>query len=860
MSNEAAALAAMPVEAMQEMEALRVLAAEAKGKTGRIPAELIAAHAIRVTAGGDWLVQHTALEALLRRIHSARAPAGFSLLTRPRRAPFGEYRLRADGTSRAYRVHLRAVDPLVASCECRDFARGSLSLCKHIAHVLELAAASPSTGASTLPPSLLSWDAARPLTGPGDWLERVRLHPAGKARGPLPLSLGAVERHFVRGAGLRRLSPAALGDDRGRTAAVSALVELCRSADKGAVDPALPPLLERELSLLHGRQRAAFTERELGKAFGSLNRKLFPYQQQGVRRFLERQRLLLADDMGLGKTAQAIAGCHALFETGRVKKGLLVVPAALKPQWLREWRLFSDVPVEVVEGGGKERVAAYRRFKQGFLIVNYEQVIRDIPALVKLAPHVVVLDEAQRIKNWSTKTALCVKQLQPQWRLVLTGTPMENRLDELASILEWVDDLAMEPKWRLSSVHSVRQDGSREVVGARHLDTLRARIAPHSLRRLRAEVLDQLPPRTDTRVPVALTGEQQAAHQELDLPIMRLLCIARKRPLTQPEFLKLMSLFTQQRIICNGLAQREFEETWPSLERAGGPTDALLKGLFAPKLLELRELVTQLVLTQKRKVVIFSQWRRMLKLAQWALQDVLGSEGVRGVFFTGEESQKRRTQNIVDLHDDGQTRVLFATDAGGVGLNLQRAASACIHLDLPWNPAVLEQRTGRIFRMGQTLPVEVYYLVAASGIEARIAALVGDKKALFGGLFDGQTDEVRFERSGSFLSAMLKLAEPAVVPDATLGTQPEQGEEAEEAEELQPSTDGQADTLVRSDAAANAPPAGLPGAADVQAMFGALKVERKEDGGVLIHASKDAASALGAMLQGLAGLLAQTRG
>jgi SNF2 family DNA or RNA helicase len=112
----------------------------------------------------------------------------------------------------------------------------------------------------------------------------------------------------------------------------------------------------------------------------------------------------------------------------------------------------------------------------------YEQVLRDLDLILAWDPEIVVLDEAQRIKNWATKTAAFVERLRPRYRLVLTGTPMENRLEELASVMDWVDDHALEPKWRLVPWHAVFADGSREVVGARHLDTLRERVAPRMLR------------------------------------------------------------------------------------------------------------------------------------------------------------------------------------------------------------------------------------------------------------------------------------------------------------------------------------------------------------------------------------------
>src|SRR5690606_16849779 len=129
--------------------------------------------------------------------------------------------------------------------------------------------------------------------------------------------------------------------------------------------------------------------------------------------------------------------------------GLVIVPASLKPQWLREWRQTTDVPAEIVDGSPAERAARYASREPGFLILNYEQLLRDLEAIRAIEPELVVLDEAQRIKNYATKTATYVKRLAPTYRLVLTGTPFENHLEELASVLDWVDDVALAPKWRL---------------------------------------------------------------------------------------------------------------------------------------------------------------------------------------------------------------------------------------------------------------------------------------------------------------------------------------------------------------------------------------------------------------------------
>ena len=343
--------------------------------------------------------------------------------------------------------------------------------------------------------------------------------------------------------------------------------------------------------LVHERQRLkrivekTLWPSEQKAAMRGLKCPLYPYQRDGVKRFLETGRLLLADDMGLGKTAQAIACCDILWRTGRVRRGLVIAPASLKPQWAREWAHFSDLPIEVIDGNPAERQALYASRKEGLFIINYEQLLRDLETVRGWNPDLVVLDEAQRIKNWATKTALSVKGLNPPYRLVLTGTPMENRIEELASIVEWVDDTALEPKWRLPALHAMRSDGRKEITGVRNLDTIRERLRPCMVRRIRQEVLDQLPPRTDVRVPIEMTEAQMEEHDALNQPIAQLVQISLKRPLTQVEFLRLMSLLTTQRIISNGLAQLQFEHVWPSIrglhargERAQGALGAQAAG------------------------------------------------------------------------------------------------------------------------------------------------------------------------------------------------------------------------------------------------------------------------------------------
>jgi superfamily II DNA or RNA helicase len=888
---------------IEETEAYQVLMSRVGRRTSPLPADLLVRHVLGCVPPQEWPTRVEAMDALLRRLDSGRKDK-LRVEARPAEGRLlGLYVTRRPGAgSRPYRTVIHGIDPIHGRCDCPDFVKNSLAICKHILAVLEHLQTRPRVLQQALkeqewsdPDSIsgLCWDPIRPLTGNGDWLERVAWKgDAGAASARSARAAQALRWFRASKNGVQSLRNSYRDKPARRLELVEDLLKLSpNGAARYVPDPALRSLLENEQKRLKLRVEKTLSGAEIRDGYKGMKRTLYPYQRDGIERFLAAGRLLLADDMGLGKTAQAIASCEILYRTGRVRRGLVIAPASLKPQWAREWNLFSELPIHVVEGYPDERRAAYAKRREGFLIINYEQLLRDLETVKKWDPDLVVLDEAQRIKNWATKTALSVKGLAPPYRLVLTGTPMENRIDELASIVEWVDDMALEPKWRLSALHAIRADGRREVVGARNLDTIRDRLRHCMVRRVRQDVLDQLPARTDTRVPIEMTDAQMQAHEELNQPIAQLVQRSLKRPLTQAEFLRLMSLLTTQRIISNGLAQLNFEGVWPTIKNRA-PEESVLLGLATPKLGELRQLVRQLVLEQGRKIVVFSQWRRMLALAHWAVSDLLRDGDLRAGFFTGAEGQRRRTQNIVEFHDDPSFRMLFTSDAGGVGLNLQRAANCVINLELPWNPAVLEQRIGRIYRLGQKLPIDVYNLVCEQGIESRIAALVGSKQAFFKGLFDGDSDSVQFEQASNFLAKVQKLYEPAAI-EAVVATGSEPEDEPDIAdtnideladdpfEELIEAADPARDQAVAAAAGGDVdtvPPASvpfpagtsaafedgiatttavaaLPSPGGVREFFSQLQVRRETGGKVIIEAPAEAATTLGALFEGMAALL-----
>ena len=448
-----------------------------------------------------------AMDALLRRLESGRKdelriesrPEGDKLL--------GLYATRRRGSeARPYRTIVSGVDPIRGRCDCPDYLRNSLALCKHLLVVLEHIHGRPGLLKRAVKEQARRaettftgpvWDPVRPLLGLGDWLERVTwVGASAPEEQGKETRAGQALAWFQPGRnGAWPLKKTYRDDPVRRLELVESLLKVVPARSSSfRHDPALRALLAHERDKLKRIVEKTLWPSEQKTVLKGLKTPLYPYQRDGVRRFLETGQLLLADDMGLGKTAQAIACCDILWRTGRVRRGLIIAPASLKPQWAREWAHFSDLAIRVIDGSPSDRQNVYATSKEGYFIINYEQLLRDLEIVRKWNPDLIVLDEAQRIKNWATKTALSVKRLSPPYRLVLTGTPMENRIEELASIVEWVDELALEPKWRLSALHAMRSDGRREITGVRHLDTLRQRLQPCMVRRIRQEVLDQLPP------------------------------------------------------------------------------------------------------------------------------------------------------------------------------------------------------------------------------------------------------------------------------------------------------------------------------------------------------------------------------
>lgn len=400
-------------------------------------------------------------------------------------------------------------------------------------------------------------------------------------------------------------------------------------------------------------------------------------------------RAILADDMGLGKTLQAVAAAAWLGEHESVSTTMIICPASLKQQWAREIAKFTSLESQIIQGPPRVRGAQYRK-KCDFFIINYELILRDLSLINEnLRPDLIILDEAQRIKNWRTKVASAVKLIPSRYAFVLSGTPMENRLEDLYSLMQVVDPKVLGPLWRYMIDFHVTDDRDK-VLGYRNLSMLRQRLAPVMLRRDRKIVKDQLPDRIIQRLDVVMTPKQIELHNAAMNAAGTLANIAKKRPLTPSEQNRLMAALQQARMAGN----------------AAGLVDKETEG--SPKLDELTDILDELCIQSGLKAVVFSQWERMTRMVEKRLR----SMGLGYVRLHGGVPTAKRGALMEHFREDDDVQIFVSTDAGGVGLNLQ-SGSVLNNLDVPWNPAVLEQRSGRIHRLGQTRKVQIITIVAA---------------------------------------------------------------------------------------------------------------------------------------------------
>jgi len=478
---------------------------------------------------------------------------------------------------------------------------------------------------------------------------------------------------------------------------------------------------------------------------------LRPYQARGVGwlAFLERWNLgaCLADDMGLGKTIQLIAFLLHLRQEGKLSKPtLLVCPTSVLGNWEREVRRFApDLRVLIHHGTGRAQGKTFAKLVQAqdLVITSYPLVYRDEKTLEAVNWQGLVLDEAQNVKNPEAKQSRAVRQLQGQFRIALTGTPLENRLSELWSIMDFLNPgyLGPRPFFQRRFAVPIERYGDTD-----SLKTLRGLVQPFILRRLKSDrtIIQDLPDKQEMTVFCGLSPEQAALYEQV---VQESLARIESTEGIQRRGL-ILGLLTRLKQICNHPAQY-LKETRLSADSRSG------------KLKRLEEMLEE-ALSEGDRALVFTQFAEWGKLLQQYLETQMGQETL---FLYGSTSKPQREAMVDRFQHDPQGPRIFilSLKAGGVGLNLTRA-NHVFHFDRWWNPAVENQATDRVFRIGQTRNVQVHKFVCTGTLEERIHEQLESKKALaeqvVGGgenwLTDLDTDQLR---------TLLLLDRTAVIED-----------------------------------------------------------------------------------------------
>ncbi|BAZ28470.1 SNF2 helicase homolog [Cylindrospermum sp. NIES-4074] len=448
----------------------------------------------------------------------------------------------------------------------------------------------------------------------------------------------------------------------------------------------------------------------------SFQGQLRPYQERGAAwlAFLERWGLgaCLADDMGLGKTIEFIAFLLHLKEQDVLEKPtLLVCPTSVLSNWEREVKKFAPT-LKVLQYHGDKRPKG-KAFvetvkKYDLVITSYSLLHRDIKSLQAVSWQIIVLDEAQNVKNPDAKQSQAVRQLETTFRIALTGTPVENRLQELWSILDFLNPGYLGNRQFFQRRFAMPIEKYGDVAS---LNQLRSLVQPFILRRLKTdrEIIQDLPEKQEMTVFCGLSNEQATLYQKLV-----------EESLTEIDFAEglqrrgmILALLVKLKQICNHPAQYLKAATLDSHHSA--------------KLQRLEEML-DVALAEGDRALIFTQFAEWGKLLKPHLEKQLGREIL---FFYGSTSKKQREEMIDRFQHDpqGPPIMILSLKAGGVGLNLTRA-NHVFHFDRWWNPAVENQATDRVFRIGQTRNVQVHKFVCTGTLEEKIHDMIESKKQL----------------------------------------------------------------------------------------------------------------------------------
>lgn len=437
------------------------------------------------------------------------------------------------------------------------------------------------------------------------------------------------------------------------------------------------------------------------------------YQKYGVNwmKFLEKYNFggILADDMGLGKTLQVIS--HLSSSKSKLPT-LIITPASLIYNWKYEFEKFTDdIETLVIDGPVKDRREIIEGITNQICIISYDTFVRDSEQLLELKYNYVILDEAQHIKNASTKVAKAVKAVDSEHRLALTGTPIENNLNELWSLFDFImpSFLDSSKKFKKEYITPI-ENGNNQVQ-----DKLKQKITPFILRRLKGDVLTELPDKTEKIIHIKMQADQQKLYDSYAMELKKFLEKTSEDEIRTKQIEVLAMITKLRQIACNPILQNS------NYKGSNSKQEYLVEHL-------------ETLIENKHKTVLFSQFVSNFQY----IESELDKRGIKYCKITGQTPKQKRFEMVDSFNNDDTPIFLISLKAGGTGLNIT-GADTVIHYDPWWNTAVESQATDRVHRMGQTENVFVYKLICEKTIEEQIVKLQEQKRKLSESLLDSES-------------------------------------------------------------------------------------------------------------------------
>ena len=489
----------------------------------------------------------------------------------------------------------------------------------------------------------------------------------------------------------------------------------------------------------------------------------YPFQAIGMNFLCDTKNCIIADQMGLGKTVQTIGAAYKLYRKGQIKKVLIICPSALKYQWGEEIDKFIDtekynISYTIIDGTKKQRVVDYDYLHENkvlYTIINYELVLNDIDYLLEFEWDVIALDEVHRIRNWKSKTSQAINKLNAEYKWGATGTPVQNKPEELFNIFGFINSKVLGNWWQFRNSHIIigEKFGQQNMVlGYKKLGWLHEKISPYMLRRLKKDVAPDLPEMIISNYYVEMYPEQYKLHESIREDLFN--TIKEISQFTErdengniikqhPKADSILGMFAMLQGTCDTPYLLEMSDSKMAERYKIG--DGKFK---SPKIDELEDILKDFIDSYEPentpekynglgpKAVIFTQFDRMRMLIVERISKLGKCE-----IINGKLNSKKKIEALRRFQIDPNIRFLVCTDAANYGLNISQA-NLLISIDLPWNPAVWQQRNARIHRIDSEYKnINIINLISKDGLDERILDVLYNKQDMAAAIIESRDEE-----------------------------------------------------------------------------------------------------------------------